>query len=334
MNWGRGFTVAYHACLVDPITWEDKEKFDITSGTINRTSTGLRQSADIGCIEYSHGTDKWLRAWMDIRQEGGTDHIALFTGLTSAPEQQIDGSASEMTIQCYSVLKPAQDVLLPRGWYAAKGYIGAEIVDQLLSVGPAPVIVESGSPRLTDHIIAENGESNLSMAEKILDAIGWRLRILGDGTIIVCPKAADESAIFSALSNDQIEPKVKVKSDWFDCPNVFRAVSDTESYTAYDDDPASMLSTEARGREVWKEETSVKLNDDESLAAYAQRRLRELQTVSTEISYSRTFNPDVLVTDRVRLHYPAQKLSGIFVVISQSITLDACGTTNEEVSAA
>ena len=89
-----------------------------------------------------------------------------------------------------------------------------------------------------------------------------------------------------------------------------------------------------RLREVWKEETSVKLNDGESLAAYAHRRLRELQAVSTEISYSRSYNPNVLVTDRIRLHYPAQNLSGIFVVKSQSITLDACATTAEEVSAA
>lgn len=334
MNWERGFTAAYHACLVDPITWEDMEQFDIISGSISRTGTGLRQSADIGCVDYKHGTDKWLRIWMDVRQEGSAEHIALFTGLTSSPERQIDGTLHEITVQCYSVLKPAQDVLLPRGWFAAKGYIGAEIVDQLLSVGPAPIIVEPGSPRLSEYIIAENGETNLSMAEKILDAIGWRLRIEGDGAITVCPKAETESAEFSALRYDQIEPKVKVKEDWFNCPNVFRAVSDEATYTAYDNDPESILSTESRGREVWKEETSVKLNDGESLAAYAHRRLRELQAVSTEISYSRSYNPNVLVTDRIRLHYPAQNLSGIFVVNSQSIALDACATTAEEVSAA
>lgn len=334
MNWERGFTAAYHACLVDPVTWEDAESLDIMSGNINRTSTGLRQSADIGCIDYSQGTDKWLRVWMDVTQDGDADHIALFTGLTSTPERQIEGDLSEITVQCYSVLKPAQDVLLPRGWFAAKGYIGAEIVDQLLSVGPAPIIVEPGSPRLTEYIIAENGETNLSMADKILDAIGWRLRIEGDGTIVICPKAEKESAEFSALRYDQIEPKVKVKTDWFDCPNVFRAVSDEDSYTAYDEDPDSVLSIESRGREVWKEESSVKLNDGESLASYAQRRLKELQAVSKEISYSRSYNPDVLITDRIRLHYPAQDLSGIFVVVSQSVTLDACATTTEEVRAA
>ena len=117
MNWERGFTAAYHACLVDPLTWEDMEQFDIISGSISRTGTGLRQSADIGCVDYKHGTDKWLRIWMDVRQEGSAEHIALFTGLTSSPERQIDGTLNEITVQCYSVLKPAQDVLLPRGWF-------------------------------------------------------------------------------------------------------------------------------------------------------------------------------------------------------------------------
>ena len=79
---------------------------------------------------------------------------------------------------------------------------------------------------------------------------------------------------------------------------------------------------------------TVKLNDGESLASYAHRRLKELQAVSKEISYSRSYNPDVLITDRIRLHYPAQDLSGIFVVVSQSVTLDACATTTEEVRAA
>lgn len=37
MNWERGFTAAYHACLVDPVTWGDAESFDIMSGNINRT---------------------------------------------------------------------------------------------------------------------------------------------------------------------------------------------------------------------------------------------------------------------------------------------------------
>ena len=81
--------------------------------------------------------------------------------------------------------------------------------------------------------------------------------------------------------------------------------------------------------EILPYEIDTWVNDGESLASYAHRRLKELQAVSKEISYSRSYNPDVLITDRIRLHYPAQDLSGIFVVVSQSVTLDACATTTE-----
>lgn len=333
MNWAQGFKTAYHASIVDPVTWADSERFEILEGSINRTDTGLRQSADIKCIDYPYGSDKWVRLWMDVEQDGGSDHIPLFTGLTSAPERKIDGSYSEMNVECFSVLKPAQDMYLPRGWYAAKGFIGSEQIDELLSVCPAPVDISEGSPRLSQHIIAEDGETHLSMITKLLDAIGWRLWIEGNGTIHVCPKAGTASVTFSSLTHDTIQPQVSVKSDWFNCPNVFRAVSDDDSATAYDNDPDSRLSTISRGRQVWSEETSVKLSDNESLLTYAKRRLKELQSVVTEISYDRAFHPDVMPSDIVRLHYPAQDLSGAYYVTSQKINMDSSGSTSEEVTA-
>ena len=61
--------------------------------------------------------------------------------------------------------------------------------------------------------IAENGESNLSMAQKILDAINWRIRIEGDGTINICRKARAVTESFDNLANDCIEPKVKASSE-------------------------------------------------------------------------------------------------------------------------
>ena len=183
MNWNVGFRAGYHACLVDRVTWQDGERFGITEGSINRTDTGLKESADLTATEYPHGMDRWIRIYLDAEQDGDFAHIPLFTGLTSTPEEGIDGVIHRSKIQCYSVLKPAQDIMLPIGWYAEKGFVCTEIIDSLLSVCPAPVVIESGSPRLAQHYIAEMDESNLTMIYKLLDAIGWRIRIEGDGTI-------------------------------------------------------------------------------------------------------------------------------------------------------
>ena len=331
MDYTKGFRVSYYACLVDPVTWTDKERFEIGEGTtINRTETGLRESADLDTENFLYGSDKWIRIWMDTEQAGASDHVAIFTGLTSADEAEING-AVETPVECYSVLKPAQDMLLPRGWYAAKGFIGTDVIKRLLSVCPAPVEIEEGSPRLKEHIIAENGETYLTMIESVLEAIGWRMYIRGNGTIAVGPKPNRIVHTYGHLQDDSIELPVKIKRDLFDCPNVLRAVTDNDSVTVRDEDENSPLSIESRGREVWKEETSVKLSNNETLYSYAARRLKELQETSEELSYDRAFHPDVHVTDRIMIHYPGEGLDGIFEVKSQKIKLDADGTTSEEV---
>lgn len=333
MNWNVGFKAGYHACLVDPVTWQDTERFNLTEGSINRTDSGLRESADLTAVDYSYGMDKWIRIYLDAEQDGDSAHIPLFTGLTSTPEEEIDGVIHRTSIQCYSVLKPAQDMMLSIGWFAEKGFICTEIIDSLLSVCPAPVVVEQGSPRLVQHYVAEKDESNLTMIYKLLDAIGWRLRIEGDGTIHVEPKPTEPTITLAAGSYGLIKPKVNRANDAFDCPNVFRAVSESIAAIAYDTDADSVLSIENRGREVWAQETGCATTDGETLMLYAKRKLRELQRYSLSISYDRTFEPLLNVTDKVALRYPSTGIDGIYTVTSQKISLDHCGTTSEEVTA-
>jgi len=63
------------------------------------------------------------------------------------------------------------------------------------------VTFDAGSPHLADSIVAEDGESDLTMAEKIITAIGWRIKISGDGRIHICEKASEVTAAFDSLSN-------------------------------------------------------------------------------------------------------------------------------------
>ena len=119
--------------------------------------------------------------------------------------------------------------------------------------------------------------------------------------------------------------------DWYDCPNVVRAVLDDSYAVARDDNDNSPLSVQNRGREVWLEDSSPCLLENETLAEYAQRLLKSAQQASTTISYDRRFNPDVYISDVVRLNYPAQKIDGLFLVTSQTITLGYNAKTSEEV---
>ena len=331
MDWSKGFSAQYYASIVDARSWRDVDRIEITEGSVEHSENGLRCSATVTCKDYAEDVEQWIRIYLIASQKDNSELVPLFTGLATSPEGQHDGLDRTNALECYSVLKPAEDVLLPRGWYAAAGICGTDLIRDLLSVTPAPVEADENAPVLQSAIVAEDHESRLSMCDKILTAIGWRIRISGDGTIRLCPAARDVIATFNADDNDVIEPKISVSQDWFSCPNVFRAISGDMSGIARDDSEDSMLSTVSRGREVWTEESGCSLNEGETIADYALRRLREAQEAAQSAKYSRRFLPDLVATDLVRMNYPAQGLIGVYKVASQSMVLGYGGRTTEEV---
>ena len=330
MDWGKGFTASYYAYIVDAKTWRETELLQITDGSISRTDSGLRDSADITCINYSD-REQYVRLYLDVQQGGASEHVPIFTGLTSAPSKDIDGVLETNKIECYSVLKPAEDVLLQRGYYVPAEVDGGRIIKELLTVTPAPVEIIGEPPALQTSVIAEDGENHLTMVDKVLEAINWRMRILGNGTIQIVPQAEETERTFDPLTADVIEPTLTITRDWYECPNVLRAVSNDLVAVVRDDSDDSPLSTVNRGREVWKEESNVSLNTGESISEYALRRLKELQLIETTASYTRRYDPGVLVSDHVRLNYPRQGLNGVYEITSQKIDLGYGCATDEEV---
>lgn len=333
MDWNKGYSARYYISVIDKKTRRDLNRLEITEGSISRKSDGLRESADLTCVNYYAEGEQLIRVWLDTTQDnGGTSHTPLFTGLATSPGRDINGRLVTNRLECYSVLKYAQDILLPRGWYAPAGANAGTLIRSLLSVTGSEITVAPDITTLENAIIAESGENNLSMVDMILASIDWRMKIDGYGNISIEPRATrDISARFDSIGNDILEPSLSITYDWYDCPNVVRAVLDDSYAVARDDSPDSPLSTVRRGREVWLEDTDGYLKEGETLAEYAYRMLKEYQSVGATISYDRRYVPDVSVTDLIGLNYPAQGISGIFMVTSQSITLGHNAKTSEEV---
>lgn len=331
MNWANGYSATYYMATVDPVTWRDTGRIELTGGTIKRETSGLRASADIECVNWPDEIEQWIRVYMDTEQEGAAAHVALFTGLATSPDSDYNGQREKNGLECYSALKPAEDIFLERGWYAPAGVSGGTLIKQLLDVTPAPVEVAPNSPKLSSSIVAEDDETHLTMVDKILNAINWRIRLSGNGRISVGPVATEPVASIDPLDNDIVELEITVEKDLFGCPNVFRAIDDDLTAVARDDNPNSPLSTVNRGREVWAQETNCDLADNETIEQYAARRLSELQKVGRTADYNRRFLPDVTASDLVRLWYPEQGLNGLYYVNSQSIKLGAGARTSEHV---
>ena len=335
IDFKTGYSASYYVSFVDKNSWVDFERMNITGGSINRDNNdALMESADISCVNYPESPERLVRIYMDIRQGNSVGHIPLFTGWATSPERSIKGRLTTNTLQCYSVLKPSQDILLPPGWYVPVETDSRRLIEELLKPTGAPIIFANEMASLKNALIAEENENNLSMAELILDSVGCNMQIRGDGMIFIYERQsanqADISRTFDYIDNDILETQVTVKRDWYDCPNVFRAIVDDSYAIARDDDPESIFSTVQRGREIWAQETDCDLLDNESPSEYAARRLEELQTVYRTINYTRRYQPDLYPLDFVRIHYPAQDISGIFQIASQTINLGYNASTSEE----
>lgn len=323
MNWDKGFSARYRAFFVDPITWRDLNEIDIIDGSISRNEDGLRESANVSVLNYDMETENWIRIYLDARQSSASYYGPLFTGIISAPSTDVDGNLKKNSLSCYSVLKPANDILLPKGWYAPFGSNVEDILRSLLGVvAGIPIEIEQNMGSLTQTIIAEGGETNLSMAEKILYYVGWNMNISGNGTIMITPPSAISKIIIGASDDnlDMLETSLKIEDDWFSCPNVFRAVIGDFSAIARDDDPNSKLSTISRMREIWYEESDCQLIN-ENLQQYAERRLAEEQQNHISVSYTRRYYPDINVSDVITINYPGQGINGDFYISSQTIDL-------------
>ena len=331
MDWTQGYSARYYLSILDKETLRDIDRIEITGGSIKRSLTDLRESADLNCNHYQSDKEEYIRVWLDTNQNGESSHTPLFTGLATSPSNKYKGQILNNSVQCYSLLKIAQDVLLPRGWYAPTEANGGKLVKDLLSIIGVPIKMGENPPSLSQAIIAEGSENHLSMADKILDAMNWRLKLDGYGFIYLEPISKDAKTSFDSNFNDIIETEISITYDWYNAPNVVRAILDNDYAIARDDDPASPLSTISRGREVWVEDSNVQLNTNETLAEYSYRALREYQNIATNISYNRRYYPEIFPGDVIRINYPAQKIQGNFLIMDQSITIGYNATTSEEV---
>ena len=325
MNYTAGYTATFYATIMDG--WTEKNRLDLISGSITNTAEGLRQSASLEVRDFDKNAEHWLRIYMDARQDQNVTHTPIFTGVASAPKQQQEGPVETNELACYSVLEPA-DTQMTIGDYIPLGMNAGEAIKRLLQQTPAPVVIDDGIPALDNYIVAEDNETNITMTEKILQAIGWQLIIEGDGTIRV-RKTPTEAAAKFGPDYDVIEQQISRTRDWFKIPNVLIATSGDAVAVAKDEDPASPLSIPSRGREITKTVREAKTGGNEGLAEYARRTLQEEQQIAEELEYTRRFVPALYVGDIIQMDY--DNLQGFYKITNQTINLTYNGQTSEKV---
>lgn len=320
IDWTRGYSSEIRLFAVNRDTWSDDHEIGgvLSVGVSRDFNSDLVETGTLELDGDAPASNTWVRVYMTAVQDG-RERIPVATLVAVGSDTATEKGAATVSTRLKSVLLPAAESMLRRGAFAPEGADGAQYAADLLrECLYAPVEVEGNGFTIDRSYTFDLDSSYLSAARTLLDAGNYRIRISGDGTVTVAPKATEPSLLLDRAGAGLLVPGVNESFDASDVPNRYTVVDDDSSATASNEDDGD---SSYRSRGWWKDEvdTSPTLVDNETLASYAQRRLAEMRTLTREFSYTREFVPDVTAGDMVRASIPANGLDGDLVVLRQNL---------------
>ena len=264
----------------------------------------------------------WGRLELLAEQGGAIERWPVATLLMVPNEVQIAKGRKIVPYDCSSVLKAAADTVLPVGYCVAPGADGAEAVAAILSEAlPCPVRAE-GSFRLSEGLVLSRGTSRLEAAWRLVDAAGWCMQIDGEGAVTVRPKPVQPSLVLDTSTSSLLGTEVRSNPGAAGLPNVYVAV---EGVTV----ARAELPGIARAVEQF-DGTPNRLGG-ETLQAYAERRLAEMNEVVGTRSYRRSWVPGLTVYDVIDGKLGEAGLDARMRIRSQHVVLGGDLMVDEEV---
>ena len=332
MNWNQGYTSTFRLYSVDPSTWGDSTEIEhLASASITKDSeSSLIEDAEISID--GNPVKGYVRLVLEAKNTTGMARANLGTFLVTSPKKAIKGTLKTLDLECYSVLKPADDKILPPGWYFPEGgdpIAGAfELLADCLQcpIEPAESDIRTNEPK-----IAESNESVLSMVRYLLSDTNYNIVIDGRGCVSIKKKSDEIVRMFDTMENDVLMPDITDESDIYDIPNVLRVTDNNGNYeTVYNNEENSDTSIDNLGWEKWNSE-QLSLDDGETLLSKGAERMEELSKSKRKISYDREFDPDVCINDVALFMLPQQEIVGTFRIVSQSLSIGE-GVTVKEIA--
>lgn len=327
MDWSKSYTMSLRLMTVDRDTWADGEEYGkVRSISINRNSTDsvpLIETASIAIDQdiNEEFEEQYMRIEAAITQDNSTIRVPLMTALVMAANGNLEYVESK-TLSGYSVLKPADRTVVPKGFYAPKGSDGAECVKELLVKGGviAPIRID-GSFELSSHIVFDLGATYLSCAWDVLDAAGWCMMISEEGEITIANKPTDPVLVIDNVNAGMLENAISYDLDYTNVPNRYYVVDGSTTYVAVNQDQGR-TSVDARQGYVDYMDDSPTYIDNESIDYYARRRLEEESTLVKKYSYTRKYYPGVLPFTKVQANLGSTGFDGELRVLTQSIEME------------
>lgn len=214
------------------------------------------------------------------------------------------------------------------------GTVNTDAVTALIaSTGETSIAITPSAATLAGPLAWDPGTSKLAIVNDLLDAAGYfSLFCDGSGQYRGEPyvRPADRPIVWEFVdgANAIYLPGLVKDVDLFSIPNTVIAVGQGNATTAAlvstatNTDPSSPYSTVSRGRTIAHTETGVEAADQDTLDAYALRRLIELTSPTSSVDIQHAYVPGLTVNNAVRLRRTAAGIDARHVVTKTMISLD------------
>lgn len=331
-DWLESMQQSFEYCVVDPVTWRDKQRLtNVKSCSISRsTDSDTLGSANIDVTETVG--ESYIRIYLVTIQNGLTERHPLGTFLVQTPSSQFDGRVRAVTMDAYTPLLELSENPPPIGYYVAKGSnIMATAYEIVKANVRAPVLPAAKDDELYYDFVADASETWLSFVKDLIANARYSFDLDEMGRILFAPDqdTASLQPVWTYDDGDKsiLHMSVSMSHDLYDVPNVIEVVYSKDSENicviAENTDPDSPTSIQNRGRKITHRITDPDINngipDQRQLQEYAERILEEMSTVEYTFNYTHAYCP-VRVGDCVRINYSMAGLTNVKAkVVSQNI---------------
>lgn len=345
VDWTASMRQTYEYYTVDPNTWMDIRRVDsIMSSSINRDSKS--ETYGSSSLETTELLDEcYIRTYMVVKQNGKEFKVPLGTYLYTTAADTFDGAVHRYSMTGYTPLIELTEKPVPIGYWikGLNGRVpGFSPVNVITRIGDIInensrcriTMYENVSSMLANDYVAAPTENWLDIVKALLTAAynaQYAITIDPMGTVKLINIDDIEKTtvkyVFDDGNSSILLANISAQTEYFGIPNVIELIYNGKKANfrsvARNDDPASIVSTVRRGREVIKRvimSNTVSSETQEAIDARALELLENASTVEKTIAYSHGYC-DVAVGDCVILNYKAANLTNIRAkVISQSIS--------------
>lgn len=324
-DFSQSFGFELQVYEVDPVTWADKRLVGgFTSTSISRTTGRMLESGTMRAdMEMGQQFDEgYYRLVMKVSQGGAVERYDLSTLYCTSVSGNVDHGTDEINIDGVSVLYPAQNKVMEIGSYVPKGADGASYVQRLLSKTLHAPVEAEGSFQLADDFVFDIGAKILDCAWDVLESAKWCMQIDGRGRVMIRPvptKPAMEISESVTMAGVSYEQAIS------DVPNRYLAFDGMTLGQCVNEDPQSVVSTVSRGFVMDFDggvDTSPALIAGETIDAYCRRKLKELSSVTQQMTGTCEYHDGILPYSMVTVRMQPDNQMYDVMVSYQEITCD------------